>query len=60
MMKIILFIQFVLSIRLTIAVIGMMIGAFIKESIFLWKVFTIVMLIFCILFIKHSYKELKK
>ena len=57
-MKLLLFIQFICSILLTIAAIGMMIGAFMKDSIILWKAFTIITVIFSILFIIQSYKEL--
>jgi len=39
---------------------GMMIGAFIKNSISEWKAFTIVMFILCIWFIIQSHKELKQ
>ena len=58
-MKPILLIQFICAILLTIATIGMMIGALVKDSMNLWKAFTIIIVIFSISFIKQSYKELR-
>ena len=59
-MKAQLFLQLILSIILTALFAGMAIGAFVKDSIPGWKAFTIIMFVFCILFIKQSYKELHK
>jgi len=59
-MKAHLLIQLICSIILMALSAGMVIGAFINDSIVQWKAFTIFMFIFCIFFIKQSRKELKQ
>jgi|GEM_PF-6902136 len=59
-MKLDLSVQFICSILLTIAAIGMMVAAFVYDSVSIWKAFTIIFATFSILFIKQSYKELRQ
>ncbi len=58
-MKLQLFIQFAGAVLLALAMIIEMVAAFYFDSVAMWKVFTVIMVVLSILFFKQALKELK-
>jgi len=57
--KALLFLQFGLSILIVILTALMAAAAIVKNAFILWKVYTLLLVIFGIFLVKHLYKELK-
>jgi len=57
--KALLFIQYGLSILIVILTVLMAFAAIVRNSMFLWKVFTLIFVFISVFLAKHLYKELK-